>query len=208
VNDATLYSNPWRQVNTTAKKTVITKAYNPAFLSPLINEWCEYVTVTPDDRSIIVFNKGNSKGFIDSIPKGGHFAPNSIVGDNALWKKAQKIAKKNNTSDIINNATPMFKPLCTANVWLPRYVPSEIISLNHKAIEYATPTRVNNKILLLWKNKWNVKAAENVIFNNDMLVLIGQGLGKTKWKEWNWKEFLIPNKIFFIINKYKRYIKV
>jgi len=31
-----------------------------------------------------VFNKGNSKGFIESIPKGGHLAPNSTVGDKAL----------------------------------------------------------------------------------------------------------------------------
>jgi hypothetical protein len=67
-----------------------------------------------------VFNKGNSKGFIDCIPIGGQLAPNSIVGDNALWKKAQKIAKKNNASEAINKATPMFKPLCTAKVWLPK----------------------------------------------------------------------------------------
>ena len=51
-----------------------------------------------------------------SIPIGGHCAPNSTVGDKALWKKAQNIAKKNNASLTINNATPMFKPLCTANV--------------------------------------------------------------------------------------------
>jgi hypothetical protein len=63
-----------------------------------------------------VFNKGNSKGFIESIPKGGHLAPNSIVGDKALWKNAQKIAKKNKASDTINNPTPIFNPLCTANV--------------------------------------------------------------------------------------------
>jgi len=31
-----------------------------------------------------VFNKGNSKAFIASIPKGGHCAPNSTVGDKAL----------------------------------------------------------------------------------------------------------------------------
>ena len=67
-----------------------------------------------------MFNKGNSKGLIESIPIGGHFAPNSIVGDNALWKKAQKIAKKNKASDTINNATPIFNPFCTAKVWLPK----------------------------------------------------------------------------------------
>lgn len=51
---------------------------------------------------------------------GGQWAPISIVGDNALWKKDQKIAKKNNASDTINNATPIFRPLWTARVWLPR----------------------------------------------------------------------------------------
>jgi hypothetical protein len=42
------------------------------------------------------------------------------VGDKALWKKVQKMATKNNTSDTINKATPIFKPLCTAKVWLPK----------------------------------------------------------------------------------------
>jgi len=63
-----------------------------------------------------VFNRGNSKGFMASIPIGGHFAPNSIVGDKALWKKAQKIAKKNKASEIINKPAPIFIPRCTANV--------------------------------------------------------------------------------------------
>lgn len=67
-----------------------------------------------------MFNKGNSKGFIESIPKGGHLAPNSTVGDNALWKNDQNIAKKNKASDIMNNPTPMFIPLCTAKVWFPK----------------------------------------------------------------------------------------
>ena len=55
-----------------------------------------------------------------SIPIGGHFAPNSIVGDKALWKNAQNIAKKNKASDTINKPTPIFKPLCTAKVWFPK----------------------------------------------------------------------------------------
>jgi hypothetical protein len=63
-----------------------------------------------------VFNKGNSKGLIACIPIGGHCAPNSILGDNALWKKVQKIAKKNSASETINKATPIFIPLCTAKV--------------------------------------------------------------------------------------------
>lgn len=55
-----------------------------------------------------------------SIPIGGHFAPNSIEGDKALWKNAQNIAKKNKASDTINKPTPIFKPFWTAKVWLPK----------------------------------------------------------------------------------------
>ena len=83
----------------------------------------------------LYLSKGNSKGLIASIPIGGHWAPNSTVGDNALWKNAQNIAKKNKASDTINKATPIFNPLCTAKVWLPKYVPSDITSLNHKDID-------------------------------------------------------------------------
>ena len=39
---------------------------------------------TPDDNNKIVLSNGNSKGLIESIPIGGHFAPNSTVGANAL----------------------------------------------------------------------------------------------------------------------------
>jgi len=58
-----------------------------------------------------VFSKGNSNGLTACIPLGGHWAPNSTVGDNALWKKAQNIPRKNKASDTINKATPMFIPL-------------------------------------------------------------------------------------------------
>lgn len=57
------------------------------------------------------------------------------------------MAKKNKASDNINSATPIFKPLCTAKVWLPKYVPSEIISLNHKLIEYITKINARKKKL-------------------------------------------------------------
>ena len=35
----------------------------------------------------------------------------------------------------MNSATPMFNPLCTARVWLPKYVPSETTSLHQKDID-------------------------------------------------------------------------
>ena len=88
-----------------------------------------------------MLSNGSSKGLIASTPAGGQWAPNSTVGDKALWKKVQKIAKKNKASLTINNATPMFKPLWTANVWLPWYVASEITSLNQNDIESTTDNK-------------------------------------------------------------------
>jgi hypothetical protein len=111
-----------------------------------MKEWWAYVTVAPLDNRITVFNKGNSKGFTGSIPIGGHWAPNSIVGVKALWKKAQKIAMKNNASDTINKITPKFIPLCTASVWSPKNVASVIISRNQKDIENITRKAAKYKV--------------------------------------------------------------
>ena len=66
----------------------------------LQNLWGDY-------SKIKVIKRGNSKGLIGSIPKGGHWAPNSTVGVNALWKKAQKIAIKNKASETINKIREM-----------------------------------------------------------------------------------------------------
>jgi len=120
VYEDTAYSTPCKLVNNTANITVYNKPYNDPLLFPCIIEWWAYVTVTPEDNNKTVYNKGNSKGLIACIPIGGHWAPNSTLGDNALWKNVQNIAKKNRPSDIINKATPKFKPFCTAKVWLPK----------------------------------------------------------------------------------------
>ena len=104
------------------------------FRLPWINEWCAYVTVAPLDSRMIVFNNGISKGFRGSIPAGGQCAPSSTVGASALWKYAQKIEMKKNTSLTINRATPKFRPFCTANVWFPKNDPSATTSRNHRII--------------------------------------------------------------------------
>ena len=70
----------------------------------------------PEDNNKTVLSKGSSKGFTESIPIGGHCAPISTAGDNALWKNVQNIAKKNNASLTMNKATPILRPLCTARV--------------------------------------------------------------------------------------------
>jgi hypothetical protein len=116
VKEETEYSTPWKNVNTIANIIVTTVPYKAPFLLPCINEWCAYVIVTPEDNNNIVFNNGNSKGFTACIPNGGHCAPNSILGEIALWKKAQNMAKKKKTSEIMNKPTPKFNPFCTAFV--------------------------------------------------------------------------------------------
>ena len=145
MNEETLYSTPWNIVNIKANTTVKIVPYNAPDLSPFIRLWWAKVIVAPLDNNITVFNKGNSKGFIGSIPIGGHWAPNSTVGVKALWKNAQNIAKKNKASDTINNITPKFNPFWTARVWLPKNVPSDTMSLNHKAIDEITVAKAIKK---------------------------------------------------------------
>lgn len=86
VKDETVYSIPCKTVKIIANITVYTVPIKAPFLLPCIIEWWPYVTKTPEDNKIIVFNKGNSKGLIASIPIGGQIAPDSTVGDNPLWK--------------------------------------------------------------------------------------------------------------------------
>lgn len=50
---------------------------------------------------------------------GGQVAPNSIVGDNLLWKKAQKKETKKNTSETMNKIIPHRKPIVTGYVCRP-----------------------------------------------------------------------------------------
>lgn len=191
-----MYSTPWKIVKTIAKNTVATNPYNVPPRLPCINEWWAYVTVTPDDSNRIVLSKGSSKGFIASIPIGGHWAPNSTVGDNALWKKAQNIAKKNNASDTINKATPMFNPLCTANVWLPKYVPSLITSRHQNDMDKIRETSESVNILPAKWKAWKVETALVVKVSSETDVYIGQGEGDTRWKGWAWKLLLVWSVMF------------
>jgi hypothetical protein len=60
------------------------------------------MTVTPDARRIAVFRRGICNGLNGKIPVGGQVDPNSMVGDNLLWRNVQKNEMKKNTSEIIN----------------------------------------------------------------------------------------------------------
>jgi hypothetical protein len=75
--------------------------------------WWAQVTVTPDASNTAVFRSGTLNGFSGIIPVGGQQHPSSIVGDNLLWKNAQKNAKKNSTSEVINKIIPHRRPFVT-----------------------------------------------------------------------------------------------
>lgn len=78
-----------------------------------------------------MLRRGTAKGFRGVIPVGGHLHPSSGVGASLLWKKAQKKAKKNNTSEAINRIIPHRRPLVTYDVWCPMNVASRITSRHH-----------------------------------------------------------------------------
>lgn len=57
-----------------------------------------------------MFSRGTLNGLRGVIPTGGQQHPSSGVGDSLLWKNAQKNAKKNITSDVINKIIPHRRP--------------------------------------------------------------------------------------------------
>lgn len=72
--------------------------------------------MTPDANNTVVLRRGTEKGLIGVIPEGGQVHPSSGVGARLLWKKAQKKAKKNATSEVINKIIPHRSPLTTGSV--------------------------------------------------------------------------------------------
>jgi hypothetical protein len=66
-----------------------------------------------------VFKSGIEKGLMGKIPAGGQEHPSSKVGASELWKKAQKKAKKNKISDVINIIMPHCILIKTEFVWNP-----------------------------------------------------------------------------------------
>ncbi len=197
MNEETVYSTAWSTVNIKANTTVRSIPSKDPSLLPCITQWWAYVIVKPDERSKTVFRRGNSKGLTESIPLGGHWAPISTGGDKALWKKAQKILKKNNASLTMNKATPIFKPLCTAKVWFPKYEPSDIMSLNQNDIENIKESRANANITFTKGNPCIVRTPEQVRVSKDIEVKIGHGEGGTKWNGWAWK--LLLTKLVILI---------
>ena len=166
------------------------------FNKNIFNFFFFHLRLTPDDSNIIVLSKGNSKELTASTPEGGQWAPSSTLGDSALWKKVQNIAKKNKASLTINKATPIFKPLCTAKVWLPKYVPSEITSLNQKDIDDTNEINAISKKYCANANPCIVNTTLVVSVKREKHVKSGQGDGDTKWKGCAWKFVLVKIVIF------------
>lgn len=69
--------------------------------------------MTPEANKVAVLRSGTEYGFSGLIPIGGHVHPSSGVGDRLLWKNAQKKAKKNKTSEVINKTIPHRSPFVT-----------------------------------------------------------------------------------------------
>ena len=72
--------------------------------------------VTPEESNTAVLSSGTRKGFKGFIPVGGQETPISTLGARLLWKKAQKKAKKKQTSDVIKRIIPYRRPFITISV--------------------------------------------------------------------------------------------
>ena len=113
LNEASIYSPAWRNVKYIPRATVRIKAW--IVLERLCSSslWWAHVTVTPEASSTAVLRRGTLNGLSGVMPVGGQAQPSSGVGDKLLWKNAQKNAKKNKTSDVINKIIPHRNPLVT-----------------------------------------------------------------------------------------------
>jgi len=80
-NGASIYSNPCNIVKTTPKVIVIIREVVDLEKFFFNISWCDQVTVTPEDRSRIVFIKGMLIGLKVMMDREGQFCPNSIVGE-------------------------------------------------------------------------------------------------------------------------------
>jgi mannose/fructose/N-acetylgalactosamine-specific phosphotransferase system component IID len=142
---ASIYSRAWSIVKYNPKTTVSTSLFLACVILSSIILWWVHVTVTPEDKRIIVLSSGIWKGLNGDTPIGGQSIPISKVGERLLWKKLQKKDKKKKISDTINKIIPHFIPVITLKVWRPWNVLSREISRHH-----CTDTAdVNNKPLII-----------------------------------------------------------
>lgn len=126
-----------------------------------------------------MFNKGTLNGFRGLIPDGGQVQPISGVGARLLWKKAQKNARKNITSEVIKRIIPHRNPVVTDEVWCPMNVPSRTTSRHHWIIEITIRIAAKAKHRVPWL--WNHLAKPIAKVNAPKDEVRGQGLYSTRW---------------------------
>lgn len=102
------YSYPCQTVKINARKIVACKLEMLCLYLLHIKQWWHNVTVAPEDNKRMVLNKGIPQVLINSIQLAGKKHPHSTGGERLLWKNAQKIAKKNITSERMNKPKPIF----------------------------------------------------------------------------------------------------
>lgn len=144
--------------------------------------WCAHVTVTPDASKTAVLRRGTLNGLRGYTPDGGQQQPSSGVGDRLLWKNAQKKAKKNRTSDVINKIIPHRRPVVTYEVWWPINVPSRITSRHHWIIDAII--KIADIIRHDVPCPWNHLAIPIARVRAPIDDVKGHGLYSTKWKGW------------------------
>ena len=84
------FSSSWIYEKYTPNKIVIIRDWDALEKIPSIRAWCAHVTLTPEERRIIVFIKGAVQELNASTPIGGQEQPNSMLGERLLWKARRK----------------------------------------------------------------------------------------------------------------------
>ena len=180
LNGASIYSIPCNTVKTVANSIVNNSPIIACFFDRTSMAWCAQVTVAPELKRKNVFVKGIPEVWIVWIASGGHTPPKLKTGDKLEWKKAQKNAKKNITSETINKIIPNRKPRWTDAVCWSSKVASRTISRHQVYITYKItkkPTRAN------WpppKNLFIYSTLPKAKKNAPKEATKGQGLGSTK----------------------------
>lgn len=194
-----MYSKPCNEVKIIAKTTVKNKAKIPSVRLLLTIEWCAQVTVQPDNKRIKVFKNGISHGSKTATPFGGQIEPISTAGAKLLWKKAQKNAKKNKISDIMNKITPYLNPCWTIPVWCPSKVDSLITSRHQTNIVVSNSKKLKLKTKEPCLNACIYKTPPTAQEKAEKDATKGHGLGSTKWKGCRCKVLEILNNEFMFI---------
>jgi len=78
---ASVYSNPWKSVKIIPRKIVVDRDVFAVLYLFFIMLWWDQVTVTPEDRRMMVFRRGILMGLNGLMERGGQFCPSSIVGE-------------------------------------------------------------------------------------------------------------------------------